>query len=64
MDRKYQDAKKEEKTLPNTLLEMQDISNSPWDNGGITRDDYINMVKNQEMIDERNEKEPKAIKLP
>ena len=64
LDKKYQDAKREEKTLPNTLMEMQDISNSPWENGGISRDDYINMVKNQEMIDAKNEKEPNKLNVP
>lgn len=52
MDKKYKgyrDAKVEDKQAPNTLLEMQEMPNAPWDttgNGeGITRDDYITFVK-------------------
>ena len=50
LDKKYQDAKVEDKLAPNTLLEMQEIPNAPWDaNGsgekGMTRDDYIAFVK-------------------
>ena len=31
LDKKYQDAKIEDKQAPNTLLEMQEIANAPWD---------------------------------
>ena len=53
LDKKYQDAKIEDKIQPNTLLEMQEIPNAPWDDNedgekGMTRDDYINFVKDQE----------------
>ena len=50
--------------MPNTLMEMQDIANSPWDNGGISRDDYINLVKKQEIMDAKNENEPNKLNLP
>jgi len=48
LDKKYRDAKVEDKTMPNTLLEMQEISNAPWDpanNSGMTREEYIAFVK-------------------
>ncbi len=50
--------------MPNTLLDMQDITNSPWANGDISRDAYINMVKTQDIVDDRNEKEPSKLKIP
>ena len=56
LDKKYQDAKTEDKIAPNTLLEMQEIANAPWDtagNGeGPSRDDYINFIKTQELAEE------------
>ena len=56
LDKKYQDAKIEDKQAPNTLLEMQEIANAPWDtqgNGeGMTRDEYITFVKDQEKLEE------------
>ena len=56
LDKKYQDAKTEDKIAPNTLLEMQEIANAPWDtagNGeGPSRDDYINFIKTQELEEE------------
>ena len=53
LDKKYQDAKIEDKLAPNTLLEMQEIPNAPWNDnddgsgekGGMTREDYIAFVK-------------------
>ena len=64
MDKKYQDAKTEDKLAPNTLLEMQEIPNAPWDvegsgdKGGMTRDDYIAFVKDQERMEEQAQIEP------
>lgn len=50
LDKKFQDAGVEDKIAPNTLLEMQDIANAPWEaDGGMTRDDYVAFVKNQEL---------------
>ena len=50
LDKKFQDAGVEDKIAPNTLLEMQDIANAPWEaEGAMTRDDYIAFVKNQEL---------------
>ena len=41
--------KGEDKVEPNTLLEMQDIANAPWQGGdgnpGMTRDEYVDFVK-------------------
>lgn len=34
LDRKYQDAGVEDKIQPNTLLEMQELPNAPWNTGG------------------------------
>ena len=64
LDKKYQDAKNEEKTLPNTLMEMQEIANAPWENGGISREEYIKFVKTQEMQEAKNEKEPSKLNAP
>jgi len=57
LDKKYQDAKVEDLPAPNTLLTMQEIASAPWDqtgNGevGMTREDYIAFVKNQELEEE------------
>ena len=55
MDRKYQDAGVEDKIQSNTLLEMQELPNAPWNTGeagdgsaapGMTREEYIAFVKN------------------
>ena len=55
--KKFQDAITEDKLAPNTLLEMQEIANAPWDaNGtgeGMTREEYIALVKVQEAEEER-----------
>ena len=64
LDKKYKDAKREEKTMPNTLMEMQDITNAPWQNGGMTRDDYVNFVKHQESMEMKNDFEPAKINIP
>lgn len=56
MNEKFQDAIVEDVIAPNTLLEMQEIANAPWDitgeDGGLTRDDYIAFVKNAELEEE------------
>ena len=49
--------KREDQAQPNTLLEMQDIANAPWQadaegNQGMTRDEYIDFVKEQELLEE------------
>ena len=31
LDKKYKDARVEDKEAPNTLLEMQEIASAPWD---------------------------------
>lgn len=68
LDRKYQDAKTEDKIAPNTLLEMQEIANAPWDNSGegdgMTRDDYITFIKNQELAEETAQQEPTKLSIP
>ena len=61
LDRKYQDAGVEDKIRPNTLLEMQELPNAPWNTGGdagdgssapgMTREEYIAFVKNQEIME-------------
>lgn len=62
LDRKYQDAGVEDKIQPNTLLEMQELPNAPWNTGGgdeagdgsapgMTREEYIAFVKNQELME-------------
>ena len=61
LDRKYQDAGVEDKIEPNTLLEMQELPNAPWNEGGdqaaaggapqMTREEYIAFVKNQELME-------------
>ena len=54
--------------MPNTLLEMQEISNAPWqaqgDDPGMTRDQYINFVKEQELIEEQQNLEPPRMEIP
>jgi len=57
LDKKYKDAKVEDKLAPNTLLEMQEIANAPWDDGKgqegaeegsfpiMTREQYIAFIK-------------------
>ena len=34
LDKKYKEAKVEDKLAPNTLLEMQEIANAPWNDVG------------------------------
>ena len=65
LDRKYQDAGIEDKIQPNTLLEMQELPNAPWNTGGdgtgggadgaqgMTREEYIALVKNQELMEQK-----------
>ena len=43
---------------------MQDIANAPWEDGGMTRDDYIAFVKNQELQEEKNQQEPSKLEVP
>jgi len=68
LDRKFQDAGVEDKIAPNTLLEMQEIANAPWDTTGqgegMTREDYINFVKNQELQEEKDQAEPPKLAAP
>ena len=60
LDRKYQDAGVEDKIQPNTLLEMQELPNAPWNEEGgdgsapgMTREEYIAFVKNQELMEQQ-----------
>ena len=50
--KKYQDANLEDTQQPNTLLQMQEIANAPWDTtgqgNGMTREDYISFIKDME----------------
>lgn len=68
IDKKFQDAGIEDKIAPNTLLQMQEIANAPWDvagsGEGMTREDYIAFIKNQEMEEERNQAEPPKLQAP
>lgn len=68
LDRKYQDAGVEDKPAPNTLLEMQEIANAPWDTAGagegMTREDYISFVKNVELEEAKAEAEPPRLVAP
>ena len=69
LDRKYQDAGVEDKIQPNTLLEMQELPNAPWNTGGdgtgggdggnpgMTREEYIALVKHQEVMEQQAQKE-------
>ena len=45
-------------------MEMQEIANAPWENGGISREEYIKFVKTQEMQEAKNEKEPSKLNAP
>lgn len=65
IDKKFKDAKIEERTLQNSLLDMQEISNAPWKppNTGLTRADYVNALKAQEILQEKNDIEPSKANL-
>lgn len=60
LDKKYKEAKVEDKLAPNTLLEMQEIANAPWNDVGgndnnnetMTREQYISFIKEQERLEE------------
>ena len=47
---------------------MQEIANAPWDTAGagegMTRDDYINFVKNVELEEAKAEAEPPRLVAP
>lgn len=47
---------------------MQEIANAPWDvagsGEGMTRDDYIAFIKNQELEEERAQAEPPKLTAP
>ena len=63
LNQQYQEAKFEDKFQPNTLLQMQEISNAPWLMGAenapqITRDEYIDMIKQQEIEEAKLDYEP------
>ena len=55
--KKYQDANLEDTQQPNTLLQMQEIANAPWDQtgegNGMTREDYISFIKDMEKEEEK-----------
>lgn len=63
IDKKYQDARTEDKFLPNTLLQMQELAHAPWLAGGENaRNEYIEMVKQQEIQQELADREPRKAK--
>ena len=60
--------KQEDKQAPNVLLNMQEIANAPWQdqggNPGMTRDQYIDFVKEQELLEEQQNFEPPRMTIP